>query len=603
MAFPSVRSSIVTNGTSASATPAVNLPATIAAGDVIFVLFRVAVAGAIGWPDATWNELFDESPDASDDQWAAAWRKADGTEGATITLSCTSGKFSAIAWAIQDSIDPATRPPQLSTVATGSGTQPNATTCTPTGGAKDYLWLTFYGMEGEQTGITTYPTSYTLAQQFANSGTAGAVTTNCTLGGAARQLNAASEDAAAWTVGGTLDDWSAYTIAFHPAVAVTTASQVEGIGRVRKRWVPKSWESVPARSLWDAVQAQPIPPGAQKRLIRPPRQRVVVATQTLPAETVNPLPPGDQVRGKPARRIARRRVTQTQFPPPVVAPDVLLPGVQSFAPVAFHPRVKPWAWSPIPPDFLPPGQQRQTRPPTRLGRRTTTWATIPQDQDMLPPGQQLQGHPAGHPVVRGWAIGQLPPIPPDTLPTGQASFAKPAKLRSNTPWSNSPAQPAAAVVDTLLPGAQLQGHPPTVRATRSWAVSTTLFQIAPPPGSISQVRPRRSVRAARTFVAPFFPDQALPAGQQANARRRLVPPHARPLLVQVQPPVVAQALPIGVQLQGHPAQRPPMRTSTDFLPPFLIPPVPAAEGVVQDQPQLGAVWNGLPTPTLGQTWN
>jgi len=222
MAFPSIRSATITSDSSTTTSHTVNLPATIRAGDTIWVFVSSTVAGAIGWPDATWNEMFDSSPHAADDQVAAAWRKADGTEGATIVVTAGSGKMASLAIAVQDAADPTIRPPELSTVATGSATEPNATTCTPTGGAKDYLWYTFFAMEGEQTGITAYPTSYTLNQSgLANTGTGGAVTTNCTAAGAGRQLNAASEDAGVWDVTGTLDDWAAWTIAFHPADPIT----------------------------------------------------------------------------------------------------------------------------------------------------------------------------------------------------------------------------------------------------------------------------------------------------------------------------------------------------------------------------------------------
>lgn len=228
MAFPSIRGSVATtNGTTATASPVVNLPASVSKGDTLFVVFRCAVAGAIGWPDANWNELVDDSPDASDDQIGVAWKKAVGNEGGTtITLSSGNGKFSAVAYCIQDAADPTVRPPELSTVATGtSAGQPDATACTPTGGAKDYLWLTFETMEGEQTGVTTYPSNFTLGQSgLANSGTAGAVTTNTTIAAAARQQNAASQDAGAWSIAGTLDDWSAYTAAFYPAAEDLSAS-------------------------------------------------------------------------------------------------------------------------------------------------------------------------------------------------------------------------------------------------------------------------------------------------------------------------------------------------------------------------------------------
>lgn len=196
------------------------MPATVQPGDVLFVVYRCALAGAIGWP-AGWNEMFDASADAADDQMAAAWKRAEGIEGGT-TIQLTKGsggKGSAIAYSIMDSADPLIRPPELSTVATGTSTAPNATTCTPTGGAKDYLWLTFTGREGEATLPPTYPTNYSVAQLTADSGTAGAVGTNVRVSGAIRtNNNAASEDAGAWTFSDA-EDWTAYTIAFHPPPA------------------------------------------------------------------------------------------------------------------------------------------------------------------------------------------------------------------------------------------------------------------------------------------------------------------------------------------------------------------------------------------------
>ncbi len=220
MAFPSVRSQNTTNGTTATATPALNLPATILGGDTLLALFRSAVAGAVGWPDATWNELFDGSPDGSDDQVAAAWKRADGTETGTITLSAGNGKFAGIILSIQAAIDPNVQAPEFSTVATGTTpNQPDATTCTPTGGAKDYLWITWYSMSGEQTGVTSYPSNFTGNQTgLINSGTAGLPATNCTMASATRQQNASSQDAGVWSIAGTLIDWSAYTFAVHPLI-------------------------------------------------------------------------------------------------------------------------------------------------------------------------------------------------------------------------------------------------------------------------------------------------------------------------------------------------------------------------------------------------
>jgi hypothetical protein len=220
MAFPSIRSQATTSITSTTTTPAVNLPATIRAGDTLLGFYRCAIGGAISWPDATWNELVDAAPDGSGDQVTVAWKRAVGTESGTITLTTANGKGAGIVMSIQEAIDPRERAPEFSTVATGTTpNEPDATTCTPTGGAKDYLWISWYSMHGEQTGITAYPTSFTLSQTgIVTSGTSGLPATNCTTATCARQLNAASLDADAWDVTGTLIDWSAYTFVVHPMV-------------------------------------------------------------------------------------------------------------------------------------------------------------------------------------------------------------------------------------------------------------------------------------------------------------------------------------------------------------------------------------------------
>lgn len=224
MAFPSITGTAGTNGTTATTNPVVNLPASIVSGETLVVLIRVAAAGAIGWPGG-WTELFDDASDASDDQTAAAWRKADGTEGATITLSSANGKFAALAWRIAGAVDPTVTPPEFSVLAVGTSPNPNPGSLSPTGGAKDYLWLAVGGWEGEQTSPPgTFPANYTLNQIGADSGTAAAVASNCRVAGGGRQLNAATEDPGTYTIS-VSDDWTATTIAIHPAVAIDLVIQ------------------------------------------------------------------------------------------------------------------------------------------------------------------------------------------------------------------------------------------------------------------------------------------------------------------------------------------------------------------------------------------
>jgi hypothetical protein len=216
MAFPSVAGTNTTNGTTASASPVINLPANIVAGETLLVLVRVAGLGGIGFP-AGWNELFDDASDASDDQTALAWRKADGNEGSSITLSSANAKFAAIAWRIAGAVDPTTQAPIFATLATGLGTLPDPASLDLGGTAKDRLILWLGAWEGEQTSPPSgTPTNFSNAIG-ADSGTAGAVATNCRVASADRTFTASGGfNAGSWTIS-VSDDWTATVIAFDPA--------------------------------------------------------------------------------------------------------------------------------------------------------------------------------------------------------------------------------------------------------------------------------------------------------------------------------------------------------------------------------------------------
>lgn len=215
MAFPNLDNNRSTQGLTATTAPVIDLPTSgIASGSLLLVLFYSAAAGAVGWPTG-WTELVDASPHAADDQIAIAWKVADGSEnGTSITLSSGNGRFIGVAFAISGAADPSIQPPEISTAATGSATDPDAPNFTPTGGAKDYLWIAAFGMEGEGV-FSSHPTNYSFSAGT-NSGTAGGAASNCVGALAGRKLNAASENPGPWSYSSGEDDWVAYTIAIHP---------------------------------------------------------------------------------------------------------------------------------------------------------------------------------------------------------------------------------------------------------------------------------------------------------------------------------------------------------------------------------------------------
>ncbi|MDP2729141.1 MAG: hypothetical protein Q8O55_01505 [Dehalococcoidales bacterium] len=215
MAFPVVESSASTNRTAAETTSPISYPATVSPKALLVCIARATVAGAIGWP-AGWNELVDFNADASDDVTAIAWKEAVGNEdGTTFNVTHGSGKMAAIVYSITGAATTG-RPPQLSTFNIGTSTLPDPQDLTPTGGAKDYLWLWLGGWEGEQTSPpASNPLNYT-TPLGANTGKGGVVATNCRVASAQRNLNAASENPGSWTIS-VSDDWSAWTMAVHPA--------------------------------------------------------------------------------------------------------------------------------------------------------------------------------------------------------------------------------------------------------------------------------------------------------------------------------------------------------------------------------------------------
>jgi hypothetical protein len=236
VAFPTVQGTPAETAVStAGSSHAINLPASIVAGELLLIVTAKgtpAITNAGFNTLAGWTEIVDEIVSLGITIWA---RTATGSEGATVTMTSDQNIRSAsIAYRIAGAQPVATQAPELSTVATGSSTSPNATTCTPTGGARDYLWISLFNRSGEEADDDTWcsaapstPSAFSNLVQKA-CGTAG---TNLAGMIACAQLasNAASLDAGAFTC--DTGAWRAYTIAIHP-IPVKTATAAVTIGNV-----------------------------------------------------------------------------------------------------------------------------------------------------------------------------------------------------------------------------------------------------------------------------------------------------------------------------------------------------------------------------------
>lgn len=214
MAFPVDANQFGTNGSTAATNKVCNVVTAAANGDLLILILRSAGADTHTTPTG-WTELvLNDTSDGSDDTTSIWWKRAGSPEADSVTINGTASlKFAARSWQITG----ADSPPQISSAATGASTTPDPPNLatTPSGVARDYLWMWIGAWEGEQTSPPAgAPTNYSNAGGN-HSGTASTVDTNCRVAGATRQNNGSSEDPPSWTISAS-DQWTAWTIAVPP---------------------------------------------------------------------------------------------------------------------------------------------------------------------------------------------------------------------------------------------------------------------------------------------------------------------------------------------------------------------------------------------------
>lgn len=217
MAFPTVQTTAESSTNTAGTSHVVTLPSGIAAGDLILILLDKGSTAATVNAHADYTELLDEN---SGNGLYIAYRWATGGEGNPTLTTSGNTRSARIVYRISGAMNPATQAPQIGSTASGSSANPDPPSVSPTGGAKDYLWIAFFGGAGEELDDDTWanspPTNFTPNPPLQKAcGTAG---TN--LGGkiaaASYQSNASSLDPGTFNQD-VSTGWRAQTIAVHPA--------------------------------------------------------------------------------------------------------------------------------------------------------------------------------------------------------------------------------------------------------------------------------------------------------------------------------------------------------------------------------------------------
>lgn len=116
-------------------------------GETILAWVSVADVADITWPSG-WTELT-ETDCSTTNTLSIAWHKVDGSEGKTfrITLDAVEEGVLLSCIRITNAADPTVTPPEVAT-ATGTSTNPDPPSISPTGGSAKYMVLTIVGTDG-----------------------------------------------------------------------------------------------------------------------------------------------------------------------------------------------------------------------------------------------------------------------------------------------------------------------------------------------------------------------------------------------------------------------------------------------------------------------
>lgn len=220
MAFPVVEGTAESSVNTAGTSHTVTLPASIAASDLVLITMDIGSTSATLNALTDWGELLDEA--SANGLKILRYTGAGVPSNPTFTSSAST-RSASIAWRISG-VNKAIAP-EIGTTGTGTSATPDPPASAAPSSTKDYLFIAFAGMAGEEADDDTWgntpPANYTPSPPLQKScGTAGV-----NLGGlilaASRQLNTGSaEDPGTFGVDVSAA-WRAQTVMVHPVVNTT----------------------------------------------------------------------------------------------------------------------------------------------------------------------------------------------------------------------------------------------------------------------------------------------------------------------------------------------------------------------------------------------
>src|SRR3972149_7389787 len=161
MAFPIYQSATDTDFATSVTSMAVNMPATVNAGDLLIALVSARNSGSWTTIPTSWNEFDSQIGGASVGELTLFYKIADGTEDGGTATWVTDTSTTAAWVVLRITSWHGTTPPESDT-ASGDATNANPPTLSPSWGSADNLFIAVASNSatGETTGFTAAPTNY-----------------------------------------------------------------------------------------------------------------------------------------------------------------------------------------------------------------------------------------------------------------------------------------------------------------------------------------------------------------------------------------------------------------------------------------------------------
>jgi hypothetical protein len=227
MTFPAVQQVVENSTNTAGTSHVINLP-TATAGQLLLIILDKGSTSATINAHGSLTELLDE---ASANGLYIAYRQMDGSEPSSYTLTSSANTRTAShAYRISGAANPSVQPPVIGTTGTGTSATPDPPASATPSGTKDFLFIAFAGMAGEEADDDTWgntpPTNYTPSPPRQKTcGTAGT-----SLGGlilaAERQLNTGSAENPGTFGVDTSAAWRSQTIIVYPDENIRDAGAI-----------------------------------------------------------------------------------------------------------------------------------------------------------------------------------------------------------------------------------------------------------------------------------------------------------------------------------------------------------------------------------------